>query len=134
MVFVATSFLLWNVKFPGLEAEKIVEIVVVVYSYPKKITKVWWLFQRWWKILSSKFRRGRRRWRSWYKIIIIIIITLLKNSSFSRNLLSLSLISRFLMSGAFSRNLLKPFFPMSTSLIKEPITGFCTSKCYILKY
>ena len=39
--------------------------------------------------------------------------------------------TKSLMSGALFKNLLKPFFlRISTSFIKEPITGFYASKCF----
>ena len=56
---------------------------------------------------------------------------LLKNFLPLQSLLSLDLSSKSLMSGALSKNLLRSFFlPVSTSRIKEPITGFCASKCF----
>ena len=45
--------------------------------------------------------------------------SLLKNSFFSRSLLSLFLIPRSLMSGAFSRNLLRPFFSPNVKFLYQ---------------
>ena len=88
-------------------------------------------------VLSGKSKRGEDGGggkKSIFTIIIVIIIVvnpLLKNSLPSRSLLSLDLSSKSLMFGALSKNLLRSFFlPMSTSRIKEPITGFCASKCF----
>ena len=58
------------------------------------------------------------------KKLLLLLFSLLKNSL----LLSLDLIFKSLMLGALSKNLLKSnFFPMSTSLVKEPMTGFRSS-------
>ena len=65
------------------------------------------------------------------KLLLLPPSPLLKNLFFSRSLFSLDRISKSLMSGALSKNLLKSFcLPISASFIKEPITGFCASKCF----
>ena len=73
------------------------------------------------------------------KLFLLLLLSLLllsslpqlKNSSLSWSFLSLSQISRSLMSGAFSRNLLKSFFfQCLTFLIKEPIIEFWASKYF----
>ena len=64
-------------------------------------------------------------------LLLLLLFFLLKNSLPSWSLLNLDLSSKSLISGALSKNLLQYFFlPMSTSSIKEPISGFCTSKCF----
>ena len=64
-------------------------------------------------------------------LLLLLLFSLLKNSLPSWSLLNLDLSSKSLVSGALSKNLLQSFFlPELASSIKEPISGFCTSKCF----
>ena len=59
-------------------------------------------------------------------VIIVIVVVISFIETFSRSFLSLKLISKSQVLNSFAKNLLKPFFfPISSSQIREPITGFC---------
>ena len=64
-------------------------------------------------------------------IIITIVVSSIKKFPSIAKFISLNLSFKSLISNTLSKNMPRSFFlPMSTSRIKEPITGFCPSKCF----
>ena len=142
LYFLLLLFFFKNICDPISEDKKSIKSRFSLYKFKlEHIKKKFWLDppnqnsislgigRRWWKILSWKFSRGRRRWRSWYEIIIIIITPAKKFVFFTKFVKSFF---NFQVPDVrcFLQKITQTFiFPISTSLIKEPITGFCASKC-----